>query len=117
MAETLCGSPLYMAPEVLHRRPYGPAADMWSLGVMLYQCLTGRLPYQAAGLVERALDLRSARTIAAGCAVAAVETPGYRRHRGQVASEEGALAAHGDRAFHGGGAAGLLEHEIPRGRA
>jgi len=38
------GTPVYMAPEVF-RRDYGPEADLWSAGVMLYQLLTGRFPW------------------------------------------------------------------------
>jgi len=38
------GTPVYMAPEVF-RRDYGPEADLWSAGVMLYQLLSGRFPW------------------------------------------------------------------------
>ena len=33
--EVLCGTLAYVAPEVLSRRPYGPAVDLWSCGVCL----------------------------------------------------------------------------------
>lgn len=39
-----CGSPLYMAPEMANRC-FGTAIDMWAAGVMLFQLLTGRLPF------------------------------------------------------------------------
>eukprot|EP00271_Cylindrocystis_brebissonii_P009165 TRINITY_DN23840_c0_g1_i1.p1 TRINITY_DN23840_c0_g1~~TRINITY_DN23840_c0_g1_i1.p1 ORF type:complete len:473 (+),score=54.52 TRINITY_DN23840_c0_g1_i1:280-1698(+) len=39
------GSICHMAPEVLRRRPYGLQSDMWSLGVLLYQMLSGTLPF------------------------------------------------------------------------
>jgi len=40
-----CGSPLYIAPELLAQRRSGVAVDVWAAGVMLYQMLTGRLPF------------------------------------------------------------------------
>jgi serine/threonine protein kinase len=36
-----------MAPEVLMGKPYDAKADMWSLGTIAYQCLTGKVPFQA----------------------------------------------------------------------
>ncbi len=38
------GTPIYMAPEV-YRKSYTPAADVWSLGVMLFQIITGQFPF------------------------------------------------------------------------
>ena len=45
MAETLCGSPLYMAPEILSYRKYDAKADLWSVGAILYELLVGRPPF------------------------------------------------------------------------
>ena len=42
------GTPSYVAPEQALGLPVGPAADVYSLGVMLFQMLTGRKPYQAS---------------------------------------------------------------------
>jgi len=47
MAATLCGSPMYMAPEVLMSQRYDAKADLWSIGTIVYQCLTGRGPFHA----------------------------------------------------------------------
>uniref|UniRef100_A0A4W5RXZ5 non-specific serine/threonine protein kinase n=1 Tax=Hucho hucho TaxID=62062 RepID=A0A4W5RXZ5_9TELE len=48
MAATLCGSPMYMAPEVIMSQNYDAKADLWSIGTILFQCLTGKAPFQAS---------------------------------------------------------------------
>ncbi|KAJ8257104.1 hypothetical protein COCON_G00192560 [Conger conger] len=47
MAATLCGSPMYMAPEVIMSQNYDAKADLWSIGTVVYQCLVGKPPFQA----------------------------------------------------------------------
>ncbi len=51
LAQTRAGTPLYMAPEVLGGLPYGREADLHSIGCMLYEALTGQLPYSAPFLL------------------------------------------------------------------
>ncbi|PIO31743.1 hypothetical protein AB205_0150910, partial [Aquarana catesbeiana] len=46
MAATLCGSPMYMAPEVIMSQHYDAKADLWSIGTVIYQCLVGKPPFQ-----------------------------------------------------------------------
>ncbi|KAJ3410671.1 Serine/threonine-protein kinase [Chytridiales sp. JEL 0842] len=52
LASTLCGSPLYMAPEILRGDRYDAKADLWSLGAILYEMLVGRPPFKAQNHVE-----------------------------------------------------------------
>lgn len=44
--EVLVGSPHYLAPEAVQGRPLGPAADVYALGIMLFECLTGTVPHR-----------------------------------------------------------------------
>lgn len=43
---SFCGTVEYMAPEVVSRRGHGLAADWWSYGVLMFEMLTGALPFQ-----------------------------------------------------------------------
>ncbi|KDQ51690.1 hypothetical protein JAAARDRAFT_40928 [Jaapia argillacea MUCL 33604] len=52
LAETLCGSPLYMAPEILSYKHYDAKVDLWSLGAVLYEMSTGRPPFRAQNHIE-----------------------------------------------------------------
>eukprot|EP00009_Paramoeba_aestuarina_P010104 CAMPEP_0201526494 /NCGR_PEP_ID=MMETSP0161_2-20130828/31983_1 /ASSEMBLY_ACC=CAM_ASM_000251 /TAXON_ID=180227 /ORGANISM="Neoparamoeba aestuarina, Strain SoJaBio B1-5/56/2" /LENGTH=729 /DNA_ID=CAMNT_0047926913 /DNA_START=101 /DNA_END=2290 /DNA_ORIENTATION=+ len=44
-ATTMCGTPGYVAPEVLLGKGYGTQVDLWSLGVLMYELSTGRNPF------------------------------------------------------------------------
>lgn len=45
MAQTTCGTPGYVAPEVLMQRPYGKPCDYWSIGVVTFILLSGSPPF------------------------------------------------------------------------
>ena len=52
LADTLCGSPLYMAPEILQHQRYDAKADLWSTGTVLFEMLTGRPPFGGANHMD-----------------------------------------------------------------
>ncbi|GMF13851.1 unnamed protein product [[Candida] boidinii] len=52
MAETLCGSPLYMAPEILRYEKYNAKADLWSIGAIIYEMIVGKPPFSASNHME-----------------------------------------------------------------
>ncbi|GAB2291154.1 hypothetical protein Dimus_025413 [Dionaea muscipula] len=52
LADTLCGSPLYMAPEIIQNQKYDAKADLWSVGAILFQLVTGRPPFGGNNQIE-----------------------------------------------------------------
>lgn len=49
---SFCGTVEYMAPEVVNRKGHGTAADWWSYGVLMFEMLTGALPFQGQNRKE-----------------------------------------------------------------
>ena len=52
LAETLCGSPLYMAPEILRYQKYDAKADLWSVGAILFEMIAKRPPFTGANHMQ-----------------------------------------------------------------
>ncbi|KAF2353564.1 MIT protein [Trinorchestia longiramus] len=57
------GSPLYMAPEILLEKQYDAKVDLWSVGVILYECLFGKAPYSSATMEELVQRIQTDRQI------------------------------------------------------
>jgi serine/threonine-protein kinase ULK/ATG1 len=67
MAATVCGSPLYMAPEILRHEKYDGRADIWSLGTIVYELICGCPPYTGSNPMQLLANIE--------CAARAVAIP------------------------------------------
>mmetsp|Transcript_4770 Transcript_4770/g.8171 ORF Transcript_4770/g.8171 Transcript_4770/m.8171 type:complete len:267 (+) Transcript_4770:347-1147(+) len=50
--KTICGTPLYMAPQVVQKNSYSYKADIWSIGVILFELINGITPFHAKNRQE-----------------------------------------------------------------
>ena len=57
--KTACGTPGYVAPEIINGQPYGKAVDMWSLGVIIYILLCGYPPFYNQNQAQLFQQIRS----------------------------------------------------------
>ncbi|OWZ10279.1 ULK/ULK protein kinase [Phytophthora megakarya] len=63
MAESVVGSPLYMAPELLEYKSYDAKADLWSVGIILYEMLVNEHPFLVVDKVHATNHLALRRNI------------------------------------------------------
>lgn len=52
-AGTFCGTPLYMAPEMLLKGEYSKTLDIWSLGVLIFELLSGKPPFTVSQTLDK----------------------------------------------------------------
>jgi serine/threonine protein kinase len=44
---SICGTPNYIAPEILEEKPYSYEVDIWSAGIIMFALLFGRPPFES----------------------------------------------------------------------
>ena len=55
---TLCGSPMYMAPEIINKNGYNIKSDLWSVGIILYEMLHGYTPFKVDNFIDLILEIK-----------------------------------------------------------
>jgi novel protein kinase C epsilon type len=47
LTSTFCGTPDYIAPEILDEKDYDSSVDWWALGILMYEMMAGQPPFEA----------------------------------------------------------------------
>lgn len=59
LSNTMCGSPLYMAPEILKYESYSEKADLWSIGVIMYELIYKKTPVNGTNIMNLMENLKT----------------------------------------------------------
>ena len=55
---TLCGSPMYMAPEIIIKNGYNYNSDLWSVGIILYEMIHGYTPFNVLNFIDLIKEIK-----------------------------------------------------------
>ncbi len=56
-AKTVVGTPYYLSPEIVQSKPYSFKSDIWSLGILLYEMCSLKMPFDASNLASLSLKI------------------------------------------------------------
>ena len=56
---TICGTPIYLAPEIINGQGHDEKVDIWCIGVLLFELLTGKVPFQGNNVDQVKYNIRS----------------------------------------------------------
>ena len=54
---TMVGTPIYMAPEKMRRGAYDVKSEIWSIGIICYELITGQFAYEDKNMIELCLEI------------------------------------------------------------
>lgn len=57
-SRTMCGTPLYMSPQIVFRQDYSFKCDIWSLGALYFELLTGVTPFESKNMKQLEKEMK-----------------------------------------------------------